>query len=306
MIEKGKNMALHCLKCKKPLKTAETWYGLHLDCFRQWFGLNQQEEFVDVTIRSQSMAPPEHRSINSSFFQGKFRKYSSLLGGKSYILKVQQKEYPELPATEFLCNQIYEHLKINVPNYYLVRFPQKKLCFVTKNFMPELEASSLDHIYHFVKPEMEYDCETIINIIEEQTGRRTEQENFAYLTLSDSLIGNNDRHGRNLGFIRSATEMYLAPFYDNPSAISVEDVSFLEADLQPKGSIFTKDSHEPTMKDYIREWKRLGYDEVIDRFRQNLSLATITNLISASPLSEKRKKAFLRLISKRSQEICEI
>jgi len=98
--------------------------------------------------------------------------------------------------------------------------------------------------------------------------------------------------------------MYLAPFYDNPSALGVEDISFLGTDLQPRGSIYTNDSNEPTMKDYVHEWNRLGYANVVDHFRNTLSLPGITNLIEVSYLSEKRKKALLRLIAKRSEELC--
>lgn len=305
MTEEGEiKMKTHCFKCQKLLTNEDIWYGLHHNCFKQWFDLDNLEEFLDVAVRSQSQAPLENRSINSSFFHGKFRKYSSRLGGVSYILKVEQNEYPELPATEFLSNQIYENLKIKVPNYYLVRFPEDQICFVTKNFMSDLMASTLDHIYHFVKPETNYDCETLVNIIGDKTGRRIEQENFVYLTLADSLIGNNDRHGRNLGFIRSAKGMHLAPFYDNPSALGVEDTSFLGADLQPRGSIFTCNSNEPTMKDYVHEWNRLGFASVVAQFRKTLSLSDIPNLVQASHLSEKRKQALLRLITKRSEELC--
>lgn len=223
----------------------------------------------------------------------------------NYILKVQQKEYPELPATEFLSNQIYESLNISIPNYYLVRFPEEQFCFVTKNFMAEFAASDLVHIYHFIKDGMGHDCESLVTIIGEQTGRRIEQERFVYLTLADSLIGNHDRHGRNLGFIQSAKGMKLAPFYDNPSALGLEDHSILGADLQPRGSIFTKESDKPTMKDYVKEWHRLGYGDIVDRFRKHHSLEEIKSLIEKSNISEKRQKALFKLISKRSQELCE-
>lgn len=287
-----------CCKCRKSLIGEKDWYGLHRNCFKEWFNLKTLEKFLNIANRSPS------QKINSSFFHGKFRKYSSQLGKANYILKVGQKEYPELPAMEFLCNQIYENLNIKVSPYFLVRFPEEQFCFVTKNFMSELMASTLVHIYHFIESTMRYDCETLVNVIGDKTGRRTEQENFVYLTLADSLIGNNDRHGRNLGFIQSSRGMHLAPFYDNPSALGVEDASFLGADLQPKGSIFTKDSREPTMQDYIREWRRLGYDKVIDRFRDSLSLKNVGEIIEKSYLSKKRQKALLQLIVKRSKEIC--
>lgn len=300
-------MQASCCQCHKPLLiNEEPWYGLHKNCFKEWFDLNELSEFLDLVARSQSQAPEENKGRNISFFNGAYRKYSARLGEVGYILKVQQKEYPELPITEFLCNQIFESLNISIPDYYLVRFPEEQFCFVTKNFMSGLFASDLVHIYHFVKSTMSYNCENLVNIIGKQTGRRTEQERFVYLTLADSLIGNHDRHGRNLGFIQSAKGMYLAPFYDNPSALALEEHSLLGADLQPRGSIFTKETDKPTMSDYVREWNRLGYSTIVDRFRKQHSLAKIRNLVEESYLSEKRQKALLRLISQRSEELCEI
>jgi hypothetical protein len=164
-------------------------------------------------------------------------------------------------------------------------------------------AATLDHIYHFFKPGMEYDCETLSMIIGLRTGRRIEQEKFVYLTLVDSLIGNNDRHGRNLGFISSSKGTVLSPFYDNPSALGVESHSFLSADLQPRGAIFTKHSDKPTMKDYLLEWNRLGYANVIDQFRKAIALAPFTQHLECRFLSEKRRNALKKLIEKRAAEI---
>lgn len=300
-------METSCCLCHKPLfNEEEPWYGLHKICFKKCFALHEVSEFLDLAARSQSQAAQENQGINISFFNGSYRKYSARLGDSSYILKVQQKEYPELPATEFLCNQIFESLNISIPDYYLVRFPEDEFCFVTKNFMSGLIASDLVHIYHLVKNGMSHDCESLVTIIGKQTGRRTEQERFVYLTLADSLIGNHDRHGRNLGFIQSAKGMDLAPFYDNPSALALEEHSMLGADLQPRGSIFTKETDKPTMKDYVKEWNRLGYSNVVDNFRKNHSLEKIKDLIEKSYLSEKRQKAILRLITRRSEELCEI
>ena len=98
--------------------------------------------------------------------------------------------------------------------------------------------------------------------------------------------------------------MWLSPFYDNPSALALEDPSMLGADLQPRGSIHTKDTDKPTMKDYVLEWNRLGYGDVVRRFKKNLSLGTIKDLIEKSHVSEKRKRALLGLILKRNGELC--
>lgn len=294
-----------CCKCLLRIKS-KSWYGLHKNCFEKWFNIAEAAHFSDLIARSQSQAPLEISSKNISFFHGAYKKYSAHLGGNNYILKVQQKEYPELPATEYLCNQIYQILGIDIPDYHLVRFPEEYFCFITKNFMSTREASDLVHIYHFVNGEKKHDCESLVNIIGEQTGRRTEQEKFVSLTLADILIGNHDRHGRNIGFIRSPKGIKLAPFYDNPSALAIEDHSFLGADLQPRGSIFTKDTDKPAMKDYIHEWNRLGYGEIITRFRKKYSFDKIQKLIKKSFIHEKRQKALIKLISQRGSELCEI
>ncbi len=294
-----------CCHCRQSFSgDGASRYGLHEKCFRECF--ETYEDFVDLIARSQS-APPRPESQgpkNISFFHGAYRKYSARLGKKNYILKVQQKEYPELPATEFLSNQIFCSLKIPVPDHYLIKYPEDNLCFVTKNFMSDLGTSTLDHMYHFVADGKSHDCESLVEIIGEKTQRKREQERFVFLTLADSLIGNHDRHGRNLAFIRSAKGIWLSPFYDNPSALALEDPSILGADLQPRGSIFTKASDKPTMKDYVLEWNRLGYNHVVQSFKNKLHLRIIKILIEKSHISEKRKQALLRLILKRSEELC--
>ncbi|KPK32255.1 MAG: hypothetical protein AMS24_04620 [Chlamydiae bacterium SM23_39] len=295
-------MKKKCFKCNRPIKSNKTWYGLHNECFKKWFNLSSLEKFENIIARKRSDFSNEF--INSSFFHGKFRKYSSMLGKSKYILKVEEKDYPELPATEYLCNQIFKSLKINIPPFYMIIFEKKHTCFVTKNFMENFSGANLIHIYHFFEKNMDYDCSNILKIIEKKIGRISAKEEFIYLTLADSLIGNNDRHGRNLGFIQNSKGFYLAPFYDNPSYLGTEIPSLLKADHNPAGAIWTKSISKPSMKDYIYEWKKLGYNHVIERFYKNISLKTIYSLIENSYISQKRKKAITRLISKRSEELC--
>jgi hypothetical protein len=293
-----------CFKCGLETTDGKRWHGLHHECFKQWFSLSSLEEFKNIASHHQSDNPVNNRSINSSFFHGKFRKYSSTLGGCKYILKVVEQDYPELPITEYLCNQIFKSLNINVPPFHLIFFEEKHFCFVTRNFMEDFPDSSLVHIYHFLESDMLYNCENLLRIIEKKTGRINAKEDFIYLTLADSLIGNNDRHGRNLGLIQTPKGFILSPFYDNPSYLGVEITSLLGADHQPAGAISTQSVSNPTMKDYIHEWERLGFGDVVERFRKAVSLENIQALIKSSYLIPKRKEALLRLLSKRHKELC--
>jgi len=297
-------MTAVCCKCLQPIETGDAWYGLHPSCFTQWFKTTKLQEFSDIIPRSSSQIPLERHAKNTSFFHGAFRKYSSRLGNQNFILKVMQEGHPELPATEFVCNQIYEVLGVKIPNYYLIRYPEHHFCFVTKNFMSSLSNASLIHIYHYLKNKADYTCEKLVAIIGDKTQRRAEQERFVYLTLVDSLIGNHDRHGRNLGFIQSPKGFSLAPFYDNPSFVGLDNSFMLGADLQPRGAIFTQNSQEPTIQDYITEWTRLGYQDVVQRFQQAVKLDKVHDIIYSSLLTDKRKAALFRLINQRGKAVC--
>ena len=293
-----------CLKCREKIEEENTWYGLHTECFKDWFKLSSLERFQDVAAQKQFDSKAIPAEDNFSFFHGKFRKYSAKLGGVDYILKIEEKDYPELPATEYLCNQIFEILGVNVPPFYLIRFEEKLSTFVTKNFMSGMQSSNLIHLYHYLKGKEDYNCESLVVTIGEVTGKLASQEDFIFLTLADSLIGNNDRHGRNLGFIETSQGLSLAPFYDNPSNIGIELPSLLRADLQPRGHIHTLKSSEPNMADYVEEWKRLGFENVVEKFRKEVDLPKVLLLVDESFLTTKRKAALKRLITKRWQELC--
>lgn len=92
----------NCLKCAKFVE--KDWYGLHEDCFLEWFSLKELCSFENIASHRYSADKPP----NSSFFHGKFRKYSSTLGGQKYLLKLEESDYKELPATEYLCKRYLE------------------------------------------------------------------------------------------------------------------------------------------------------------------------------------------------------
>ncbi len=94
-----------CYKCKEPLlPTMKIKHGLHSACFCRWFKVHEDDDFYDVVAHpAEASSSPSFSTITSSFFHGRFRKYSAQLGSKTYLLKVQQEGYPELPAMEYLC-----------------------------------------------------------------------------------------------------------------------------------------------------------------------------------------------------------
>lgn len=295
---------MQCLKCLKEIESPTLeHYGLHPECFEDWFNVAETENFTGLKRRQGSSLdkPKCNLNQNSSFFHGKFKKYSASLSGNSYILKMRQDDAPELPEVEYLCNQIGKDLSIPVAEFYYIDFYGDKT-FVTKNFIKQDSPIDLQHIYHFRSDE-DHSCEGLIDAISKKTGRPLDTRIFINTLLFDALIGNHDRHGRNLAFIVTSSSTKLSPIYDNVSYLSLETGSMLQADFNPTGRINTKDSFEPNMIDYVHEFKRLGYHVEIDNFYKRLSISRINRLINDSFCSDLMKQAIKRLIEKRFEEL---
>lgn len=293
-----------CFKCLKAVDPQDHVYGLHSTCFSTWFNLtNPSFEFEDIVLRGDKNNPS--LSMNTSFFQGKFKKYSAKLDKHSYILKVQDDDYPELPTVEYLSNQIGQKIGLIVPNFYLIRFPNEinaKTAFVVHNFMEKYVPGNLIHIYHFVA-EQPFSCKTILSIIKEKVGRISALKQFTFLCLFDALIGNHDRHGRNIALIETKKGYELAPCYDNPSYMGIEDRDFLLAKHNPRGKIATSHNEEPTMHDYAIEFIEIGYRDWVEEFLQRVEQIAIHHLIAETFLSDKRKQAFASLVEHRVEEL---
>ncbi|MCE3231400.1 MAG: hipA [Alphaproteobacteria bacterium] len=293
-------MANRCYKCKRSLEDTPKKHGVHPHCFQEWFALaDTAEDFQRLNLER----VPEENTLShltTSFFHGKFKKYSADLGGKKYILKMSD-EYPELAKTEYLCNQIGVLLGLDIPKNYLLHFQEEQDCFVTYNFMQDFIPATLEHAWRFLKESDRYDLETLLAVVEKHTGRLTETKKFIQMCLFDALIGNHDRHGRNFGLIRTSHSYVFSPCYDNPSYFGIAE--FLAASHAPRGAIATASVSDPMMKDYVEELTRLGLKGEALAFRKDLKIEKVKSFIQDSFLSEERKKAFLKFLEQSYQEL---
>ncbi len=293
-----------CLRCRLAIKKTDSeHYGLHTSCFGEWFDVPRSCEFMELQRKTNTPSSDGENASpeNSSFFQGKFKKYSAVLNHDAYILKMGQKDAPELPAVEYLCNQIGKALAIPVAQFYFILF-ENDYVFVTKNFIQPNNPADLQHIYHF-RANDRHDCESLIHTIFKTTRQPHDVSVFIHTILFDALIGNHDRHGRNLGFIVTPHHMSLSPIYDNVSYLSLESGNMLKADFNPTGKIATQKSNEPSMRDYVEELKRLGYQKEIENFYHKINLMDIFKLIDESFCTELMKAAIKKLIQKRFEEL---
>lgn len=295
---------MKCLKCQLSIENPNlSHYGLHLECFTEWFNVPISAEFTSLQQRSTTSSDPMNSLArqNDSFFHGKFKKYSADLHGSAYILKMRQKDAPQLPEVEYLCNQIGKYLGVAVAEFYYIAFYGDQI-FVTKNFIKPGAPVDLQHIYHF-RTDEQHSCEGIIHVITQKTQRPNDVRMFIKALLFDALIGNNDRHGRNLAFITTANSTVLSPIYDNVSYLSLEDGEMLKADFNPTGRISTLTTCEPSMRDYVKELKRLGYTDDIQEFYQSMKLTQIIQLVDDSFCNALMKEAMKALIKKRFGEL---
>ena len=319
---------MKCLYCQKPIKS-QSFYGLHKPCYLKCFNLPDILEFSNLDPKTQDSAPDHHiKKTKGSFYHGQYRKYSARLGSTAYILKVQEEKSPDLPETEYVCNSIASLLNLDVPEYYLIRYqddthseiPHKKspeqkektnqarMTFVTRNFMQDYKGAALHHIYKFLpKGKQHYNCKNIIDVLFQQTNP-ADVARFIEIVLFDSLIGNNDRHGRNLGIIESTRRKQLAPIYDNPSYFGTEINALMDFDFNISGCIQTSSSKEPKLSDYIQEFQSLGFEKICVQFLKKILKQSqkIIEAVEFSEISNRRKKAFIKFLNKQLQVIKDI
>ena len=280
-----------------------------------WFKLDQPSKFSDLDPKkSISYAGSDYiTKVKDSFYHGQYSKYSAKLNSIQYILKVQENQYPDLPLVEYLCNKIADLLNLQIPEYYLIRYSDENnpdtqkqglLTFVIKNFTQNY-VGTLHHIYKFLpKGNKHYNCANIIEVIKTQTKRLKDVERFVKICLFDAFIGNNDRHGRNLGIIDTGRSKKLAPMYDNPSYFGIEDERLLQADFNISCAIRTSKTKNPKLLDYVKEFKSLNYGKVCLAFIKKIiqKYPLILEEVENSEVSKNRKKAFISFLSARLKD----
>ncbi len=140
-----------------------------------------------------------------------------------------------------------------------------------------------------------------------QTHRTVEVEKFIKICLFDSFIGNDDRHGGNLGLIDTGKKRFLAPMYDNPSHLAVAAEESLGSQFGISGSIWTSSSKEPKIKDYIQEFKKLNlrYNTICLQFVKKTvtKFPKIIKEVQCAEISEKRKGTFIRFLNDRLKDL---
>lgn len=177
-------------------------------------------------------------------------------------------------------------------------------CIYEVSYVKTSSPANLQHIHHF-RDNSKHDCGTLIRAVREKTNRVFDVEIFIKTLLFDALIGNPDRHGRNIALLQTADRIILSPIYDNVSYLGLEHGAMLKADFNPTSKISTASSENPGMRDYVSEIYRLGYGDLAVEFYISLKKAfnKINLILEDSFCSDFMKEALLRLVEKRYKEL---
>ena len=288
-------MGKKCLFCYNELNSEQDF---HSACSLKFFGTNvapklnytidEMEELAQNIVENSITVPGVQPKLSLGFIkdvlQNENKGRLTVVGalGGNYILKPQNKTFPEMPENEHLTMKMAEIFGISIVPSSLIRLKSGELSYITKRIdrkengekihMQDMfqitEAfdkyrSSLEKI---AKAISEYSSNTLLDIL-----RFYEVILFSYIT------GNNDMHLKNFSLIRNNEDWEFSPAYDllNVHLHLPEDKEETALTLAGKKSRLTK-------KDFIQ----LG-------LKFNLSEKQISNSFKRLKKGEKKMLALI-------------
>lgn len=308
-------MGKKCLFCYNELNSEEDF---HSACSLKFFGTNlapklnytidEMEELAQNIVESSIAVPGVQPKLSLGFIKDVLKNGNKgrltvvgALGG-NYILKPQNKTFPEMPENEHLTMKMAEIFGISTVPSSLIRLKSGELSYITKRIdrkengekihMQDMfqitEAfdkyrSSLEKI---AKAIIEYSSNTLLDIL-----RFYEVILFSYIT------GNNDMHLKNFSLIRNSENWEFSPAYDllNVHLHLPEDKEETALTLAGKKSRLTK-------KDFIQLGLKFNLTEkqISNSFKRlKKGEKKMLTLIGKSFLTPKNQEEYKVMISSR-------
>ncbi|HQB21855.1 MAG TPA: HipA domain-containing protein, partial [Bacteroidales bacterium] len=225
-------MSNKCLYCYKDLNTEGDF---HTSCSLSFFGspkppalnytIDEMAELARQVVENSITIPGVQPKLSLSFIKDVLKDETNgrltVLGamGGNYILKPQNKVYPQMPENEHLSMRMAELCGISVVPSSLIRLKSGELSYITKRIdrtqtgqkIHMLDMFQILEAFDKYKSSVEkigralakHSANTVLDLL-----RLFEIVVFSYLT------GNNDMHLKNFSMILKNEEWNLSPAYD--------------------------------------------------------------------------------------------
>lgn len=142
--------------------------------------------------------------------------------GESYLIKAGSKFYHQEPLSEVLASITLERLELLPFVKYELAVDGLRLCSKCKNFVNEnTEFVPASYIYSKIPRKKDETVYEHLLLMCEKYGIANAQEYINNMITADKIIGNDDRHLGNFGFIRDVETgkiIGFAPLFDSGSA----------------------------------------------------------------------------------------
>lgn len=235
-------------------------------------------------------SPQEESAL---LLRGKRKKRLVLLpNGKSAILKIRDRTNKSEECSEKIASELAKILKYNCAQIELAKTNNgQKACLSilftdTKNNISLIEAGDILPI----QSKKDYKIRAILELLEENGAEIL--NGFIKQMIFDALIGEQDRHWQNWGFILKDRTKTFAPFYDNSDSLMSEYCN-RDSDLCK----FDKDKSSPQFESYINRSRMAIYNKEGKRFK---SFEMINYLLTKYPKQLKKDALALNSLTKYS------
>lgn len=194
--------------------------------------------------------------LDSPQGHGNADKFGFIHHGVQYLAKPEDPDYKQelIAENEYTCNRIAQAMGLRTARLFGLSEIDGQKAFVQEWF--SVNGFSLMSLYRYIEPGRPYSFSTIKDCIQEISSRPEEDTIFfAKIALFDCVIGNTDRHGRNLGFLVRDDSIRLSPVFDNIST-TLPDFK-LKTRFNFSSRISTETSERPSVTQCVREVKKL-------------------------------------------------
>jgi serine/threonine-protein kinase HipA len=269
------------------------------------FPYSAEQQIREAQKRADKMSIQGVQPKLSARLNTKIQGFEICDGGGTYILKPQNKAYPELPENEDLSMRLAASV-MGAPLHGLLYSVDGRFTYFIKRFdriahgnkVPVEDFAQLAGLARDTK--YEYSMEKLIPVIDKFcTFPAMEKSKLFTRVIFNYLIGNEDMHLKNYSLITRNEFTELAPVYDFINTT----IAIGNASEQIALSLNGK-KNKLTRNDIVEYYgvERLGLnivvvDDILNRFRKAVPLWK--NLIEVSFLSEQAKKEYQLVLMER-------